>query len=182
MREYTLASYDERFHGVFVRERAKLKKILPFATEVEHFGSTAVPGLKGKGILDVYVLVPKNKILLSKKKLIESRYTFYNVKRMGNGLKMVFRKTYRYAGKTRKVNLHLGTVGAKDFEKCLTFRDNLRNSKNLCREYERVKNLAIRKTKNSGEDSKENSRIYVKAKESFIKNYTKRTRAARTAY
>ena len=73
-------------------------------------------------------------------------------------------------GKIRKVNIHVGTVGIKDFEKCITFRDNLRSNKDLCREYEKVKKFAIKKTKNSGQDSKENSRIYVKAKEYFIKS------------
>ena len=164
---------------MFSREKAKLKKILPFATDIQHFGSTAVPGLRGKGVLDVYVLVPKNNMRLSKQSLVESGYPFYNVKQLDNGTKMIFRKSYTYAKKTRKVNLHVGTVGISDFEKCLTFRDVLRNNKALCREYEAVKLLAISKTKQSGEDNKENSRIYVEAKDAFIqkvKNHSKPSR------
>jgi GrpB-like predicted nucleotidyltransferase (UPF0157 family) len=174
MREYTFTSYDKRFPQMFTREKAKLKGILSFATRVEHFGSTAVPGLKGKGVLDVYILVPKNKLQLAKKLLVESNYDFYNTKRMDKGLKMIFRKEYRYAGKARKVNLHVGTIGIDDFERVVLFRDALRNSVGLRREYEKVKKVAVTKTTNSGEDSKENSRIYVEAKDSFIKSYTKR--------
>ncbi|MFM2330762.1 MAG: GrpB protein [Candidatus Parcubacteria bacterium] len=82
---------------------------------------------------------------------------------------MVFRKKYVYGGKIKKVHLHVVTPGSKDFQRVIAFRDNLRNSRELRREYERVKKLAIKKTKNSGEDSKENARIYVDAKTSFIK-------------
>ena len=173
MQEYIFTTYNKGLPGIFEREKSKLKRILPFATKIEHFGSTAVPGLKGKGVLDIYALVPADKFELAKKKLEESRtnYTFYNVKEMEGGLKMVFRRQYQYAKKIRKINLHIGTAGIKDFETCVAFRDALRESKNLCREYEAVKLLAIKKTKNLGEDSKENSRIYVEAKNAFIKNY-----------
>jgi GrpB-like predicted nucleotidyltransferase (UPF0157 family) len=173
MKEYTFIPYDQRFPSMFSREKTLLRKVLPFATRIEHFGSTAVPRLKGKGILDVYVLVPKNKTSLSKRKLIEVGYDFYNLKPMNGGLKMIFRKKYTYASLTRKVNIHVGTIGIKDFEASLIFRDNLRSDTKLCREYEKLKRLAIKKTQNSGEDSKENSRIYVEAKESFIKTHNK---------
>ncbi len=171
MIEYKFTPYDKRFLGLFMQEKAKLKKILYFAKTIEHFGSTSVPGLGGKGIIDIYILIPKEKIDLSKKKLIRSGYSFYNIKEMDGGLKMIFRRVYKYKDKERKVNIHIGTIGIKDFEKCIYFRDCLRNDKDMCVKYEEVKKRAITKTKNFGEDSKENSQIYVEAKENFIKKY-----------
>lgn len=173
MQEYIFIASDKKFSQLFARKKTKLRKILPFATKIEHFGSTAVPGLGGKGVLDIYVLISKDKAKVSKKKLIKSGYSFYNIKEMDGGLKMIFRKAHQYGDKIRKVNLHVGTVGIKDFEKCIAFRERLRSDKNPCREYEKAKKLAIKKTKNSGEDSKENARIYVEEKGVFIRNNNK---------
>lgn len=170
MQEYAFTSYNERFPVMFEEEKTKLEEILPFATKIEHFGSTAVPGLGGKGILDIYVLVSKDELELSKIKLIESGYSFYNLKEMEAGSKIIFRKKYQDGDKIRKVNVHVGTNGIKDFEKCIAFRDSLRSNQALCREYEEVKKMAITKTKDSGKDTKENSDIYVEAKGSFIKS------------
>lgn len=169
MQEYIFTKYDKRVPRLFSWEKAKIKKIIPFVISVEHFGSTAVPNLSGKGVIDIYILVPKSKIFLAKEELIKSAYRFYNVKEIDGGIKMIFRKKYKYAGNIRKVHIHLGTIGVKDFEAVLKFRDILRKNRSLCREYEKVKKIAITKTKNSGEDSIENSRIYVKAKDDFIK-------------
>lgn len=174
MAEYIFTAYDGQFPAIFEQEKSELRKVLPFATTIEHFGSTAVPGLGGKGVLDIYVLVPADMFELARQKLLDSNigYDFYNVKELDGGRKMIFRKQYQYAGKVRKTNLHVGTVGIKDFDTCIAFRDALRNSETLCRMYEDVKRLAIEQTENEGEDSKENSRRYVEAKDTFMTHYT----------
>lgn len=169
MKEYILTSYDKRYTAQFSREKAKLKKILPYAVRVEHFGSTAVPGLRGKGVLDVYLLVYDEKMKITKIKLSEHGYEYHGIKELEGGTKMVFRKKYIYRKIIRIVNLHVGTVGIKDFTTCLAFRDQLRIDSALCREYEKVKKAAINKLSNSGEFTPENTRIYVEAKSDFVK-------------
>jgi GrpB-like predicted nucleotidyltransferase (UPF0157 family) len=168
MKEYIFTSYDKRYPAQFAREKRKLKKILPYAVTVEHFGSTAVPGLKGKGVIDVYVLIPNKKIETTKTKLNEHGYMYHGIKDLEGGIKMVLRKKYVYKKKLRMVNLHVGTVGIQDFTTCLAFRDQLRGSSALCREYEQVKKVAISKLSNGGEYSPENTRMYVEAKSSFV--------------
>lgn len=51
--------YDERWPDLFLREKAHLLACLPaeLIRRVEHFGSTAVPGLAAKPIIDILVEV-----------------------------------------------------------------------------------------------------------------------------
>jgi GrpB-like predicted nucleotidyltransferase (UPF0157 family) len=53
-----IVAYDSRWPGVFLEERARLTTLFPaLVRRVEHFGSTAVPGLSAKPIVDMLVEV-----------------------------------------------------------------------------------------------------------------------------
>ena len=54
-----IVDYDPRWPGMFQQEREHLKTCLPFdlVKRIEHFGSTAVPGLAAKPIIDILVEV-----------------------------------------------------------------------------------------------------------------------------
>jgi len=55
-RDIVLVDYDHQWPARFVRERARIHTALgPVAQKVEHVGSTAVPGLLAKPIIDVLV-------------------------------------------------------------------------------------------------------------------------------
>jgi GrpB-like predicted nucleotidyltransferase (UPF0157 family) len=61
----TLHDYDERWPAVFVQHRRRIVEALAPTTDgggtevdVEHIGSTSVPGLAAKPIVDVVVVVP----------------------------------------------------------------------------------------------------------------------------
>lgn len=55
-RDIVLVDYDHRWPDRFVQERARIHTALgPVAQKVEHVGSTAVPGLLAKPIIDVLV-------------------------------------------------------------------------------------------------------------------------------
>ncbi len=57
MDEIALVDYDPRWPDLFELEAARLRRILPsgLITRVEHFGSTAIPGLPAKPIIDLLV-------------------------------------------------------------------------------------------------------------------------------
>ena len=57
--EVAIAPYDPRWPELFERERRHLLACLPegLVTRIEHFGSTAVPGLVAKPIVDILVEV-----------------------------------------------------------------------------------------------------------------------------
>ena len=53
-----LQAYDPAWPAMFERERALLVPILgPNATQIEHMGSTSIPGLPAKPVIDIIVLV-----------------------------------------------------------------------------------------------------------------------------
>ena len=69
MREVGPSSENSEYQNFFVLEKKKIAKTLGLTAKIEHIGSTAIPGLGGKGILDIAVGVLKSKIVESKKKL-----------------------------------------------------------------------------------------------------------------
>jgi GrpB-like predicted nucleotidyltransferase (UPF0157 family) len=53
-----IVAYDSRWPRVFLEERARLIALFPaLVRRIEHFGSTAVPGLSAKPIVDMLVEV-----------------------------------------------------------------------------------------------------------------------------
>jgi GrpB-like predicted nucleotidyltransferase (UPF0157 family) len=57
-REIKLVEYDPRWPGRFALERARITAALgPLAIRIDHIGSTAVPGLAAKPIVDMAVSV-----------------------------------------------------------------------------------------------------------------------------
>ncbi len=52
-----IAEYDPAWPFRFEAERSKISAALPGATAIEHIGSTSVPGLAAKPIIDVIVVV-----------------------------------------------------------------------------------------------------------------------------
>jgi GrpB-like predicted nucleotidyltransferase (UPF0157 family) len=54
-----VSDYDPSWPALFAQERARIAQALaPFALAIEHVGSTAVPGLPSKPIIDLLVGVP----------------------------------------------------------------------------------------------------------------------------
>ena len=62
MNKYEFRKYDDNFRLLYGKEHAVLKRILPKYAKIEHVGSTAVPGLGGKGLIDIVIAVPIKKI------------------------------------------------------------------------------------------------------------------------
>lgn len=55
---YPHIPYNNDYPKLFEIEKSRIIKVLN-NVRVEHFGSTAVPNLGGKGYLDIYVVVTK---------------------------------------------------------------------------------------------------------------------------
>src|SRR5437667_10605191 len=57
--EIAIAPYDPRWPTLFSQEKGHLESCLPreLITRIEHFGSTAVPGLAAKPVVDMLVEV-----------------------------------------------------------------------------------------------------------------------------
>ena len=147
-----LADYDPRWPALFEEERARLKEAIgEWAADIQHVGSTAIPGIAAKPIIDIAVhlrsLVDALKCITP---LVELGYE--SLGEFGIPGRIYFRKlttqplpgqTYGGAGRTHQIHMYERTN--EQYEKQIVFRDFLRAHTEPAKEYESLKRqLAVR--------------------------------------
>lgn len=123
MRKVDVSNYDEKWAVLFAEEAGKLKLI--FENEmvaIHHIGSTAVPGLKAKPIIDIMPVVKD--ISLVDKYNEEMQNIGYEPKGE-NGIPG--RRYFQKGGDNRTHHVHVYQVGSTEIERHLAFRDYLLN-------------------------------------------------------
>ncbi|MCH9613426.1 MAG: hypothetical protein SP1CHLAM54_04270 [Chlamydiia bacterium] len=130
---------------------------LPHVLEVEHVGSTAVPGLSAKPVIDI--MIGADDLALD---LVEG------VKALGYDYKPEFEievPDRRFFMKKGRVHIHAVLMGSSWWKRHLFFRDYLRKHKDICKEYEALKQrLATIHT---------DTLAYARAKTPFIREIEK---------
>jgi len=153
MAELKLADYDPARVLLFEAESAQIAEALgEAARQIEHVGSTAVPGLAGKPTVDIAVGV--DSIELSSE-LVESLTAagFEHHVDPGRPWEMRFVKGTVFP---RDVIVHIVELGGSRWREFLRFRDELRADPRLAAEYEQLKRgLLERGEWYRGEDKKE---------------------------
>jgi len=165
LKKYLFRPYDPKYKILFRKEKAKLGTILPKDARVEHTGSTAVPGLGGKGILDLIISVKREDLQRTKGRLEKNGYEF-RVKG-GDNERMFFHKDYMHAGRVRRVHVHLTHHVSRTWREHIAFRNYLRKNPDKAREYEKIKKQAVKLCKGEGE-------TYRKHKNNFVNNLTRK--------
>ena len=130
-----IAAYDPRWPELFRRERDRIRAALgQQALRVEHAGSTAVPGLAAKPVIDILLALQDSAdedayapALASAGYRLALREPEWNQHRLFRGVD------------ARAVNLHVFSLGCPEIERMLTFRDWLRHNPADRELYERVK-------------------------------------------
>ena len=163
MKKYSYNRYSEKYKQLFNRERIKLKKIFP-RVKIEHVGSTSIPGLGGKGIIDIAIKIPRNKIDPFLKKLKKLGYE-YNLEHLKNNKRVFLQRRIRYGGKERRVHIHLVSDN-KFWNSFIVIRDYLKNHDKECKEYVRIKKEAVNHAKGEGKK-------YRKYKDLFLEKILK---------
>ena len=116
-----LAEYDEEWPRLFAREAARIRGVLgPKALQVEHVGSTSVPGLAAKPIVDIVLVVADS-----------SDEGAYVPELEAAGYVLQIREPdwfeHRlFEGPDTNVNLHAFSDGCEEIDPMLAFRDWLR--------------------------------------------------------
>lgn len=117
-----LAEYDPVWPEMFTREAAHIRRILgEVALRVEHVGSTSVPNLAAKPIIDIVLEVPDS-----------SDEPEYVAPLEAAGYELRIREPDWYEHRVLKgpdtdVNLHVFTEGCPEVLRMLRFRDHLRS-------------------------------------------------------
>jgi GrpB-like predicted nucleotidyltransferase (UPF0157 family) len=111
--------------------------------DLQHIGSTAIPGIKAKPILDMMAGVAQlDKALLCKAPLEALGYDYISNAGIANDY--VFGK-----GTARTHYLHVVEYGGEKWTNHLCFRDRLRNDPELAQAYESLKEQLSRKFSDS---------------------------------
>jgi GrpB-like predicted nucleotidyltransferase (UPF0157 family) len=129
-----LAEYDPAWPARFEREAERIRAALgPRVLTLEHVGSTAVPGLAAKPIVDVVLAVADS---------AEEHAYVPALEAAGYALRIRERDWFEHRSlkpADGAVNLHVFSVGCPEIERMIRFRDHLRSNDPDRELYERTK-------------------------------------------
>lgn len=153
-----LVEYDPGWPNVYEEERYRLAEaFLPLRPHFEHIGSTAVPGLCAKPIIDIMVGVPLIQSAEAYTPFLEP-LGYRHVEQDEEADRVFFRK-----GMPRTHHLHIVTFGSVVWHSHLAFRELLREDADLRERYAQLK-------RQSAKDHRDDREAYVSSKDSFIQD------------
>jgi GrpB-like predicted nucleotidyltransferase (UPF0157 family) len=129
-----LSEYDPAWPGLFEREAERIRGALGDRVRLlEHAGSTSVPGLAAKPIIDIVLAVPDS-----------SNENAYVPALEAAGYVLHSREPNWYEHRVLKgpdtdINMHVFSTGCEEIDRMLAFRDRLRTNKEDRELYERTK-------------------------------------------
>lgn len=159
-----IAEYDPRWPALYEEERARVAAALgALIASIEHIGSTSVPGLSAKSIIDLLVTMPRlGPVDPYVEALGSLGYTYFPV--LGNAERYTFGK-----GDPHTHHLHIVQHGSEEHLRPLAFRDYLRTHPDDARRYATLKReLAARFP---GDRS-----AYLQGKTAFVREIDARAR------
>jgi GrpB-like predicted nucleotidyltransferase (UPF0157 family) len=131
-----LADYDPEWPGLFAREEARIRAALgDRVIRLEHTGSTAVPGLAAKPVIDITMIVAD---------VTDEDAFVPGLEAAGYVLRIRENEPDWYdhrvfKGPDTNVNLHVFSIGCPELERMVGFRDWLRTHDEDRELYERTK-------------------------------------------
>lgn len=161
MEAVEIQKYDPKWLDKGTKERETLYKLLsPFGIkQVEHIGSTSIPYLPAKPIIDLMASVSSMKQLKEIRDVLTTDDWHYVPPELDQ---QPWRSFFVKVKKDKRLaHLHLVKIGEKRWEEQLKFRNILRANQHLVDEYAMVKNKLAKKFRNDRE-------AYTEAKTDFI--------------
>lgn len=150
MKKYTFKPYSKIFPELFQREFNRIASSVNTALVIEHIGSTAVPGLGGKGIIDIGIAVDKKNMELVSKKLQALGYEFRpNFSTIDRFYFIAYLPDPEEG--TRRYHIHLTYPENPEWKEFLGFRDYLRSHPKALQDYAELKQEAVSEAKDEGE-------------------------------
>lgn len=151
MDEIVITEYDPNWVLLFEQESAQIRAVLDGAliTRIEHFGSTAVPGLAAKPIIDLLVgvrsLAEARQVAIPQLERLGYGYWFENP----NSQRMFFVKGLS-ANSSRTHHIHMVEPNSVLWERLL-FRDYLRQHSDEAARYAQLKYYLAQRFSNDRE-------------------------------
>lgn len=118
-----LVDYDPAWPGLFVRESKRISSVLGRnALAIEHVGSTSVPGLAAKPIIDIVLVVANSSDESSYAPALEAAGYILGIR------EPEWHEHRMFKGPDTNINLHVFSQGDDEVERMLVFRDWLREN------------------------------------------------------
>ena len=135
-----IMDYNQLWPEIFRREAERIKTVLGCRSlQIEHTGSTSVPGLAAKPIIDILLVVADSSDEPAYVPMLE---------RAGYSLRIREPNWYEhrmFRGPAADINLHVFSSGRREINRILNFRDWLRSNAADRDLYERTKRDLARK-------------------------------------
>ncbi len=134
-RRIEVVSYNSNWKGMYKEESKKIKNVFSdIIIDIHHIGSTAIPGIKAKPVIDILVEV----------KDIEGVDQYNNkMKELGYEVMGEYgipkRRFFRKGGNKRTHHIHIFQVGNEEIERHIRFKEYLIAHSDEAREYSKLK-------------------------------------------
>jgi GrpB-like predicted nucleotidyltransferase (UPF0157 family) len=157
-----IVPYDPGWPGLFEAEAVRLRAALKtLALRIDHHGSTAVPGLSAKPIIDIQVSVANLQPLVAYSAPLEA-IGYVHVTHPDDSFCPFFHRPVRWP---HTHHIHVVERGGREERRTLAFRDYLQEYGDVAREYEALKRSLAAQSMAADLESRER---YAEAKTSFV--------------
>jgi GrpB-like predicted nucleotidyltransferase (UPF0157 family) len=114
--------YDPRWPELFAREADRIRSVLgSLALRIEHAGSTSVPGLAAKPIIDLLLVVADSAQENAYAPALEAAGYVLRIR------ELTWYEHRMFKGPDTDINLHVFSSGCPEIDRMLLFRDWLRS-------------------------------------------------------
>jgi GrpB-like predicted nucleotidyltransferase (UPF0157 family) len=163
MNSVIIQDYDPRWPHLFEALRSRIESVIQgMATAVEHVGSTAVPGLAAKPVIDIDVLLRSDTDL----PLVIARLASIGYERRGD-LGVTGREAFRTPPNDVPHHLYVCPSNSSEYKRHISFRDYLRAHPADANSYASLKRELVRTLGHDREG-------YTKAKSGFVAEILRR--------
>jgi len=166
-RPVKIVDYDPRWPIIYEEERSSILEVAgSMILAIEHIGSTVVPGLSAKPIIDIMAGVEGSEDADECVRLLQAiGYDDVTSQPEAPDWYYCLGKGFHSVG----YHLHLVRHGSEHWERHIVFRDHLRTNPETARDYERLK-------RHLASEHGSNRLTYTEAKTSFIESIVSRVK------
>jgi len=132
-RKYTYTPHSGLYDSMFTQERNRIRSVLPDVT-IEHVGSTAVPNLGGKPVVDI--LIQTEDTIAAKEALVDIGYEYRDTASTADRMFM------KVSIDGKLYHMHVCKPDSEEARKMLAFRDYLLTHEDIRKEYDEAKREA----------------------------------------
>ena len=171
LEKYSFNDYSRTYVRQFYNEKNRLKKIFPDAI-IEHVGSSSVPNLGGKGIVDIAVAVNKRDISHAIKTLQYNDYEYRPNSKAPD--RWFFQRIIVRSGIERRIHIQLTYDNSDSWRSMIAVRDYLRKHRDVAEKYASIKKEAVIRAKGEGKEYREYKHSFLdRIKKLALKEFSK---------